>query len=84
MQKAKSKGVKIHLPIDYICANKISEDAKTVHRTKEEGIDDEWIGLDIGPNTIKANAKVIERAKTIFWNGLQGVFEYAAFANGSN
>lgn len=83
MQKAKEKGVKIHLPVDYICADKFAEDAKTTTRTLHEGIDDGWLGLDIGPATVKNNAEVIRRSKTIFWNGPQGVFEMPAFAQGS-
>lgn len=49
MQKAKEKGVKIHLPVDYVAADKFAEDANTMVRTCKEGIDDGWMGLDIGP-----------------------------------
>lgn len=83
MKKAQEKGVKIHLPTDYVCADKFAEDAKTMVRTNKEGIDDGWLGLDIGPNSIAANAEVIRRSKTVFWNGPQGVFEIPAFAAGS-
>ena len=83
MKKAQEKGVKIHLPTDYVCADKFAEDAKTMIRTNKEGIDDGWLGLDIGPNSIAANAEVIRRSKTVFWNGPQGVFEIPAFAQGS-
>jgi len=83
MKKAAEKGVKIHLPTDYVCADKFAEDAKTCIRSNKEGIDDGWLGLDIGPNTIKSNAEVIRRSKTVFWNGPQGVFEMPAFAAGS-
>jgi len=83
MKKAQEKGVKIHLPTDYVCADKFAEDAKTCIRTNREGIEDGWLGLDIGPDTIKSNADVIKRSKTIFWNGPQGVFEMPAFAKGS-
>ena len=83
MKKAAEKGVKIHLPTDYVCADKFAEDAKTVVRNNKEGIDDGWLGLDIGPDSIAANAEVIRRSKTVFWNGPQGVFEMPAFAQGS-
>merc|ERR1711937_571770 len=83
MKKAAEKGVKIHLPTDYVCADKFAEDAKTCIRTNAEGIDDGWLGLDIGPASIAANAEVIRRSKTVFWNGPQGVFEIPAFAQGS-
>ena len=75
LAKAASKGVKIHLPTDFVCADKFAEDANVVTRTEEECIDDGWLGLDIGPNTIASNAEVIARSKTVFWNGPQGVFE---------
>ena len=56
MKKAAEKGVKIHLPSDYVCADKFAEDAKTVIRSSSEGIQEGWLGLDIGPDTIRANA----------------------------
>merc|ERR1719230_197271 len=83
MAKAKEKNVKIHLPTDYVCADKFAEDAKTTIRTQKEGIDEGWMGLDIGPESIKANSEVIKRSKTLFWNGPQGVFEMKPFAKGS-
>ena len=83
LAKAAEKGVKMHLPTDFICADKFAEDAKVVTRTEEEGIDDGWLGLDIGPITIRKNSEVIARSKTVFWNGPQGVFEMKPFANGS-
>ena len=83
MKKAKERGVKIHLPTDFITADKFDESAQTKLRTEAEGIDDEWIGLDIGPQTIARNSEVIARSKTIFWNGPQGVFEMKPFSNGS-
>ena len=83
MKKAEEKGVKIHLPVDYKCGDKFAEDAKTMIRTQAEGIEEGWMGLDIGPETIKKNSEVIKRSKTIFWNGPQGVFEMKPFAEGS-
>lgn len=83
MRKAQEKNVKIHLPTDFICADKFEETAQVMTRTDSQGIDDGWLGLDIGPNTIKANADVIARSKTVFWNGPQGVFEMQPFAQGS-
>jgi phosphoglycerate kinase len=83
IKKAQEKGVKIHLPTDFICADKFAADANIVTRTEAEGIDDGWLGLDIGPKTILANKAVIARSKTVFWNGPQGVFELEPFAKGS-
>lgn len=83
MRKAQEKGVKIHLPVDYVTADKFSEDAQIVNRTAAEGIDEGWLGLDIGAQTIANNAEVIRRSQTVFWNGPQGVFEIPQFADGS-
>lgn len=84
MAKAKERGVKIHLPQDYVIADKFEESANTqIRDILGAGIDDGWMGLDIGPKTIAANSQVIKRAKTIFWNGPQGVFEMAPFSKGS-
>jgi len=59
MQKAKEKGVKIHLPVDFVIADKFEEGAQTAIRDIGAGIDDGWMGLDIGPKTIKANSEVL-------------------------
>ena len=75
--------MRIHLPTDFVCADKFAEDANVVTRTESQGIEDGWLGLDIGPETIAANAEVIARSKTVFWNGPQGVFEMQPFAKGS-
>jgi len=75
LAKAASKGVRIHLPVDWVCADAFAEDAHTRIVECAEGIDDGWEGLDIGPKTRANNAEVIARSKTIFWNGPQGVFE---------
>ena len=83
LAKAAKNGVRIHLPTDFVCGDKFAEDAQVVTRTEEQGIDDGWLGLDIGPQTIAANAEVIARSKTVFWNGPQGVFEMQPFAGGS-
>jgi phosphoglycerate kinase len=83
LAKAAEKGVKIHLPTDFICADKFAADAQIMTRNETQGIDDGWLGLDIGPETIRANASVIARSKTIFWNGPQGVFEMDPFSKGS-
>eukprot|EP01080_Neovahlkampfia_damariscottae_P011400 gene11400-4567_t len=80
---AKEKGVKIHFPIDFLCADKFDKDANTEVATVESGIKDDWQGLDIGPESIKQLSKVLENAKTICWNGPAGVFEFPNFSHGS-
>ena len=83
LQKAKDKGVKMHFPTDFMCADKVAADANTILRTEAQGIEKGWYGLDIGPETMKNNSAVIARAKTIFWNGPQGLFEMDPYAKGS-
>jgi phosphoglycerate kinase len=82
LDKAKAKNVEIHLPVDFIVANDIkSKDTKEA--TQENGIEDDYIGLDIGKESIKKFSEVIKQAKTIVWNGPMGVFEQDQFANGT-
>jgi len=83
MAKAKAKGVLIHLPVDFIAADKFSPDANTQACTVAAGIPAGWEGLDCGPETIKRNAEVFARAKTIIWNGPLGVFEFEKFVAGT-
>jgi len=78
--KAAAKGVKIHLPVDFVIADKFAPDANTKSATDKEGIPAGWEGLDSGPASRALFAEVIARAKTIIWNGPPGVFEFDAFA----
>ena len=79
LKKAADKGKKLHLPVDWITADKFAADAKTGSATLKSGIPSGWQGLDVGPETIKEFNAVIARAKTIIWNGPPGVFEFPAF-----
>jgi len=81
--KAKEKGVRIHLPIDFITGDKFSPDSNLGSATVESGIPDGWEGFDCGPKTCELFAKVIASAKTIVWNGPCGVFEFDIFAEGT-
>jgi phosphoglycerate kinase len=80
---AAKKGVTIHLPVDYVAADKFAADAATRVVTDAEGVPAGWRGLDVGPATSAAFAAAIGRAKTIVWNGPPGVFEWPAFAGGT-
>jgi phosphoglycerate kinase len=83
VDKAKSKNVKLHFPVDWIIADKFDKAAATKEADESTGIPDDWMGLDVGAKS-RANFKaVIERAKTIVWNGPMGVFEFDAFAHGT-
>lgn len=79
---AKEKKVEIHLPVDSVIADEFSETANTQVVPVDE-IPNGWMGLDIGPATVKNFAKVIENSKTILWNGPLGVFEMKKFAKGT-
>ncbi|CAF3066237.1 unnamed protein product [Rotaria socialis] len=82
LDKAKAKNVEIYLPVDFVVANDIkSKDTKEA--TKETGIEDDFLGLDIGPKSIKNFSEAVKQAKTIVWNGPMGVFEQDQFANGT-
>lgn len=82
IQKAKAKGVELHLPIDSITADKFDAQANT-KTANNNAIESGWMGLDIGPQAQVVFAKVIEESKTILWNGPMGVFEMAKFEKGT-
>lgn len=80
--KAKKKKVNLLLPVDSIIADAFSEDAKT-EKAKNDNIKEGWMGLDIGPDSIKNFSAVIKDSKTILWNGPMGVFEMEKFETGT-
>jgi phosphoglycerate kinase len=82
IQKAKTKGVDLILPIDSVIADKFAADANT-QVTNNNAIPNGWMGLDIGPQAISVFKKAIEGSKTILWNGPMGVFEMEKFAEGT-
>jgi len=83
MEKAAKNNVKIHLPVDFVTADKFDANAQVGSATVEEGIPEGWMGLDAGAKSIELFKDVIGRAKTIVWNGPAGVFEFDNFANGT-
>ncbi len=83
LKKAEAKGVKIHLPVDYVTGDKFGADCNVGAATDKTGIPAGWEGFDCGPETVKQNAAVIARAKTLVWNGPLGVFEIDKFAVGT-
>ena len=82
IKKAEDKGVKLLIPVDTVIADDFSNDAnhKVVGRG---GIDKDWEGLDIGPETAKLFADAVKDAKTVVWNGPMGCFEMPNFAAGT-
>ena len=75
-------GFEVELPRDVVAAAEFAEDAET-QVVPYNALPDGWLGLDIGPETREAFAAVIARARTIFWNGPMGVFEWPRFAEGT-
>lgn len=82
LEKAKAKGVKIHLPEDSIVADKFANDADRKVTPSDE-VPDGYMGLDIGPKAQAAFAEVVKQSATIIWNGPMGVFEMPNFAEGT-
>lgn len=80
--KAKEKGVQLLLPSDVVVADKFdaNADAQTV---SVENIPDGWMGLDIGPDSIKLFQDALKDCKSVIWNGPMGVFEFDKFAKGT-
>ncbi|MBB3039891.1 phosphoglycerate kinase [Hoyosella altamirensis] len=72
----------IHLPVDVVAADSFSADAQT-QTVPATGIPEGWMGLDVGPDSVNRFSAVLRNAKTIFWNGPMGVFEFPAFAAGT-
>eukprot|EP00918_Siedleckia_nematoides_P060707 GHVU01132526.1.p1 GENE.GHVU01132526.1~~GHVU01132526.1.p1 ORF type:complete len:416 (+),score=76.35 GHVU01132526.1:2-1249(+) len=83
MAKAKKNNVQIHLPVDFVTADKFAEDAAVGKADKKSGIPAGTMGLDAGPESMIIFAEAVGRAKTIVWNGPAGVFEFANFAHGT-
>jgi phosphoglycerate kinase len=82
LEKAKSKGVQIHLPSDSVIADNFAADA-TTQNCNSNNIPDGWMGLDIGTSACNDFKNVLLNSKTILWNGPMGVFEMDAFSNGT-
>ncbi len=82
MEKAKAKGVKLLLPVDNVCAQEFKDGIPTV-TTETPNIPTGYMGLDIGPKTIKLFEEELLKCKTVFWNGPVGVFEMESYAKGS-
>ena len=82
MDKAKQKGVTIHLPTDVIAGDKFSNDANQMIFDVMD-IQDDWEGMDAGPKSINKFHELILSCRTILWNGPMGVFEFPKYAKGT-
>jgi phosphoglycerate kinase len=81
IKQAEAAGVKLMLPVDNIEADAFSADAEI--KVVGDEIDEGWMALDIGPETLKQYAAEVSGAKTVVWNGPMGCFEMAPFAAGT-
>ena len=75
-------GFEVELPTDVVAASVFAEDAE-IKVVPYDALPDGWLGLDIGPETREGFAAVIASARTVFWNGPMGVFEWPRFAGGT-
>jgi phosphoglycerate kinase len=82
IEKAKQKGVNLLLPVDSVIADAFANDANTGVALKGE-IQEGWMGLDIGPESVALFSKVVSESKTVLWNGPMGVFEMESFEKGT-
>ncbi|MBF0436832.1 MAG: phosphoglycerate kinase [Magnetococcales bacterium] len=80
--KAKAKGVQLVLPVDAICAQTMDDGAQT-RVFPVNAIPDGWMGLDIGPESVKLFNEALGGVRTIVWNGPLGMFEKSAYASGT-
>lgn len=83
MDEAKKLGVKLYLPVDVVAADKFAEDAVSKIVTAQE-IPNGWMGLDIGPATVRLYREGLNDVQTVLWNGPMGVYEMEKFARGSS
>ncbi|MCK9371734.1 MAG: phosphoglycerate kinase [Sulfuricurvum sp.] len=83
MEEAKRLGVKFYLPVDVVAAEKFAPDAAS-RLTSVQEIPQGWMGLDIGPATVRLYRQVLADVQTILWNGPMGVYEMDRFSRGSN
>lgn len=82
LKKAEEAGVELLLPVDSVVAREFSNDAE--HKVVgEDGIEEGWMALDIGPETVRLYSDRIRASKTVLWNGPMGVFEMDNFAKGT-
>jgi phosphoglycerate kinase len=82
IEKAKEKNVSLYLPVDSLNGDRFDNEAAT-KLTAVDAVDEGWLGMDIGPDTVKLFSEVIKNSKTILWNGPMGVFEMEKFSKGT-
>jgi len=83
MEEAKRLGVKFYLPVDVVAAQTFSADS-VIKVTPAQEIPEGWMGLDIGPATVRLYRIVLNNIQTVIWNGPMGVYEMERFSRGSS
>ena len=83
MEKAEEKGVKFMLPVDTKVGKEFEKDTES-KIVKVTEMPEDWIGLDIGPETVELYSKELDKAETVLWNGPAGLAEFEQFAYGTN
>ena len=83
MDEAKRLGVKLYLPVDVVAAQSFAADSVSKVTTAQE-IPQGWMGLDIGPATVRLYREVLNDVQTVLWNGPMGVYEWERFSRGSS
>ena len=81
LDQARQRGMKLLLPVDHRASSSPKGDAPV--QTVAQAIPDGLLGVDIGPETERAFAAEVAKAKTVFWNGPMGIFEIPAFSHGT-
>ncbi|MFO7871768.1 MAG: phosphoglycerate kinase [Kiritimatiellia bacterium] len=82
LDKIEKSGIRFFLPVDHVTARSLDKDSE--HKVVgEKEIEEGWIGVDIGPETVKLYGKEISKARTVVWNGPMGCFEVEPFAAGT-
>src|SRR5699024_3057656 len=82
LKEAKAKKVTVHLPSDAVVADAFADDAKQ-KVVAIDAIEQSWMGLDIGPESVADFSTIIMNSKIVLWNGPMGVFEFDNFAEGT-
>lgn len=82
MEKANERNIKFILPKDHVVGKEFSAETESKN-TSDESIEEGWLGMDIGPQTLSLFKEILKEGKTIFWNGPLGVFEFPKFSIGT-
>jgi len=83
LETCAKKSLPVHLPEDLVIADKFQNGAQSKIIDTSQGIPEGWLGMDIGPKTLRTWTSLLSNAQTIFWNGPLGVFEFPDFAKGT-